>query len=499
MFLSLALAAFVCLSAAADQSVMGVFISTHFEPDTPAQATALLADGNFYLVSSSGKEIYVVNASSGKSVSDLSLISDILGQDTRSREEYEEKISSAIEFPGLVNDAKMLSEGKCLQYIGDDSDPGCYDRQSCLVSCFSVPQCEIIVQSDGFLEAAMDWDFRRKEYASLVEAYSDGIEAVRFDPHTIDRKLSILSNMSLLAQNMSQNEIFLDKEEAGCTGRNITRRCYEYCPKIDYSQPLISYQAQSLASLKNALAKLGQQQSRAQAILNSSLENDAYVSSRGKDYEEFRLRMKNEINTLKAENAVLAQTVYDPQINISIMQLEGIFNESKNYSESGYYRKALALRSQFEPLSNATSALVDFDNGQYIALALEMENFSSKAKSSAWLIGNQSSAAHLSKLAALKANYTAPLTLSGLSAANATLSALSSSLAAEIASKAVQAGNASGSAQPSLPSAPQPATVIPDFAWAGALMLAAALIYAMMLRFARREPPRVPIPPPLTQ
>jgi len=494
MFLCLALAAFLCLPAAADQSAMGVFISTHFEPDAPAQATALLADGNFYLVTSGGNEIYVVNASSGKSVPGISLLADILEQDTRSREGYEEKIASAIAFPGLAGDAKKINEDKCLQYIGVDSDPGCYDKQSCLVSCFSVPQCEIIVQSDGFLEASMDWNSRRKEFASGLGAFSNGIEAIRFDASAIDARLEILSNLLLLAQNMSQNEIFLDKEAEGCSGRNITRRCYEYCPAIDYSQQLISSQAQSLSSLKNTLAKIGQQGSRAEAISNRSSENDAYVSSRGKDYEEFRMRMKNEINALKAESSALAETVYDPQINVSIGQLESIFNKSKNYSEAGYYKKALALRPQFDSLANDTGQQVNYDKAAYVSYMMGVSGIEENLKNSAWLIGNASVSYYRANLTALKANYTAPLTLAGIEEASLIAKSLGASLEAEIASKAVQAGNSSS--PPPIPSAPQPAIIIPDFAWAGALMLAAALIYAMLLRFARREPPRAPPAPP---
>ena len=57
MPLLLALAALICLAAAAGQPGIGIFISSHFEPDSPAQSSALLADGSYYLVSSSGEEV----------------------------------------------------------------------------------------------------------------------------------------------------------------------------------------------------------------------------------------------------------------------------------------------------------------------------------------------------------------------------------------------------------------------------------------------------------
>jgi len=473
-------------------SPLQMFLAYSFEPDAGVSYAQLLADGNYYIVSAGGNETYAVDGSDGSTVQDAAMLTSILQQDAQNRAGYGAKVSSATEFPGAVAAAKQASEAKCLQYIGDDSNPGCYDRQSCLVSCFSVPQCEVIVQSDGFLEAAMDWDFRRKEFSAALDAYSDGIDAIRFDPRAIDAKIAILANMSSLAENMSQNGIFLSKNETGCSGANITRRCYEYCPQIDYSAALIPAQAQSLAGLKGVLASMASQGARAEAIINRSMENDAYLSSRGKEYEEFRIGMKNDIRALKAESVELAKTVKDPQVASMISQLENISAQAKNYSDSGYYRKALALRSQFGPLSNATFARVDSDSAQYVELALGMEGFSEKARSSAWLIGNQSSRAHLSQLASLKANYSAPLTLPRISEASSALSSLGAALASEIASKAVQAGNSSG---PQPVPGPQQGIYVPDFAWAAAIIIAAALVYVLALRFSRRAPPVEPLPP----
>ena len=494
-----ALSLLLLAPCAFSESPIQMFLTYSFEPDAGASYSPLLCDGNYYLVSAGGHETYVVDGSNGSAVKDVSKLTGLLEQDAQDRAGYESKISSAISFPSDVGAAKAASEAKCLQYIGDDSDPGCTDRQSCLVSCFSVPQCEIIVQSGGFLEAAMEWDFKRKEYSSVLGAYSDGIDAIRFDSRAIDGKMSLLSNLSALAANMSQNSIFLTKGDAGCSGKNITRRCYEYCPRIDYSASRIQTQLQDLAALKTALSTIASQGLRAEAIANQSAANDAYLSSRGRDYEEFRLRMKNDIRTLKAESAELAKTVKDPSIALAISRLENLSEKAKNYSDSGHYKKALAMRQEFGSLSNGTSSLIDFDSAQYVSLALEMESFSEKAASSAWLIGNQSAAVHLKKLSSLKANYSAPLTLPALSAANATLSALSASLASEIASKAVQAGNSSKPPQPPSQIAPSPPFIIPDFAWIAAIVLAAAFIYALMLRFSRRAPPRQPLPPLPTQ
>lgn len=481
----LALLCLACICAASEPSSIAGFIAFSFEPDVQAQSSQLSANGSYYFISAGGAEIYVVDAISGNAVSDRAQLAGILEQDMRSRESFEAKISSAEAFPQQVKDAKYKSEALCAQYIGDDGDPGCNDRQSCLVSCFSVPQCEIIVQSDGFLESAMDWNLKRKDFASGLGSFSSGIGAIRFDSRAIDARIATLANISALAANMSQNGIFLEKEEAGCTGPNATRRCYEYCPKIDYSPALISAQSQNLVSLKGTLSKVAQQGQRADDMLNRSAENDAYLASRGKNYADFRMRMANDMRSLKAEANELSKQVNDSQAAALISQLEGVFALASNYSAGGFYKKALALQPQFESLSNATSERLDMDKARYISLSLGMEGYSAKVAGSAWLIGNQSADAHQSQLAALKGNYSLPLLPAEISEANATLAQMDAALASEIAAKASQAGG-----QQPLPS--QQASGIPEYVWVAAIIIAAALAYSFMLSSARRAPPPAP-------
>lgn len=489
--LFLAITAAACLCFAAEQSQLAAFVSASFEPDDAVQTSPLLAEGNYYLVSLSGVETYVLDASSGTAVLDPVQLKEILLEDTRNRGGYDSKVSSAISFPASARDAKKSSESQCLQYIGDDGDPGCTDKQSCLVSCFSVPQCEIIVQSDGFLESAMDWNSKRKEYESLLDSYSSGIEAIRFDPRAIDAKIGVLANLSLLAANMSQNGIFLEKGSAGCTGPNATRRCYEYCPGIDYSAPLIATQSQSLSSLKSVLAQISQQQDRAAALLGQSAQNDEYVASRGREYEDFRVRMQNDLRKLQSESSELDRTVSDPQVAVMVSQLEGISGRAKNYSDAGYYRKALGLRTVFDPLSNMTFSRIASDSAAYGGLQSGTAALSGRVQSSIWLIGSESASVYYARIAALQDSYSLPLTLPQLAEANQSLAVLGDELEAEIAEKAVQAGNSSS---PSLPSQQQ--SGVPDFAWLGALALAGAIVYAFMLRSARRAPPAPPPPAP---
>jgi hypothetical protein len=269
---------------------------------------------------------------------------------------------------------------------------------------------------------------------------------------------------------MSQNEIFLTKDEPGCSGKNATRRCYEYCPKIDYSQALIASQSQNLASLKATLTAVSLQQSRARAIIEKGAENSAYLSTRGRDYEEFRLRMKNDIRNLQSRSNDLRASLNDTELPGMIGGLENISLLAANYSSGGYYRKALLLRPQFGLLFNQTSDRIDSGNALVSSFDAGLLAAEEKVNSSRWLIGNQSSEKYLANLTALRENITLPTTYQIIYGANATLFGINAELDSEIAAKAVQAGNAGGQPVPSQNS------LMPDVALlAGVVLLALAV------------------------
>ena len=329
----------------------------------------------------------------------------------------------------------------------------------------------------------MDWNFKRKEFASTLASFSDGIEAIQSDPSAIDSKRSTLELLSTLAQNMSQNGIFLTKEDAGCIGKNATRLCYEYCPKIDYSAALISVQSQNLASLKGTLSDVFQQQARASAILENGAANNAYLSTRGRDYEEFRIRMKNGIRNLQSKSNELRASLNDTELPGMIAGLENISALAANRSAGGYYRKALLLRPQFELLFNQTSERIDSGDALVSSFKAMLLAAEAKVNSSRWLIGNQSSEKFLSNLTALRENLTLPTTYQIIYGANATLSQISAEIDSEIAAKAVHAGNAGN------PPAPASNPLMPDvpaLAWVVLLALAVAAAFIGILIAAKR-------------
>ena len=428
------------------QTPLEKFINASFEPDQSATAAELA--GGFAVVSAGGVETYVVD-SSGKAVKDRTALETVLANDAKANGGYDEKISSAQSFASAVSGAKQANEAKCMQYLGLNMY-NCTDRQSCIVTCWAVPQCGIIINAGGFLEAMMEYNTGRLQFDSLILAYQGSLDAIKTDPSAIDQKLSALDEMGTLSENLSVNPIFLNRSDPQCQGGNATT-CFEYCPKTDYSSARIDSQKQNLQALKTVLAGIAAQPARADAILAKSNANDLYLSTRHGDFEAFRLKMNGDIADLKSKNATFSKSVKDPEVRT---MLSSLFNLSESIvadADAGYYRRAMGRESGYDAAESTVSDRMESGLAAYYDMTAELSSIEANINKSAWMIGNGSAAQYSLQLAAIKQNATAPATVQQISAARAAMAELGVKLAQQVASAATEnpqavAGAAAGAA-----------------------------------------------------
>ncbi|VVC01650.1 Uncharacterised protein [uncultured archaeon] len=459
----------------AAQTPLQKFLNSSFEPDQSVSAQPLASPGQYYLVSAGGLEAYVVDGSSGSAVLDRARLVEILSDDSRSKSGLDAKASAALGLDEEIASAKDAGEKKCMQYLGLDMHP-CSDRESCIRSCFSVPQCSAgPLYSDGFLEAFMEWNAGRQRFDSLLMSYSDSQEKMLEDASLIDQKAALLSELSALSANLSKNAIFLNRSDEGCGGGG-TVRCYEYCPKVNYSASRIDAGRQNLASLKSALASLQSQPVRAEGILNRSLQNDNYLSSRGRLYEEFRLGMQKKVRDLNLSAESLSRRVWDREVDLLISSLSNYSAGVAADAAAGLYRKALAAKPAFESRAKAISDRISSDQSRAGLLDAKLSSLEKKIANGEWVLGNLSSEKYLGQLLQIRENAAAPATIAEIAAADGMADALKAEVDAEIASKAT----AQGSGKPvQLPiQLPQGQGAACPFAFALLALLAAA--------FARR-------------
>ena len=369
------------------QTPVEKFISNSFEPDQNVTTTALA--GGYTLISADGMETYVVD-SSGNEVTDNATLQGVLAADAQSSGGFDGIIASAESFASQVNGTKEANEAQCMQYTGLNMH-NCTDKQSCIVACFAVPQCNLIVEADGFIGAMQDWNGQRLQFDSDISSFSDNIDAIKTDSSAVGAKLSILNDMGTLAQGMEANPIFLNGSDPQCLGSNGST-CFDYCPKIDYSISEIAAQEQNLQSLKAVLANVSQQPARASAILAQGEANDNYLSTRAANFNAFSQEMSGSLANLTSEDATFARSVKDDNASSMLASLSNLSESINAEANAGYYRQAMAQQSAYDGAEQALSERMGSELAAYENLTGGFSATAENINKSAPIIGNQSAA-----------------------------------------------------------------------------------------------------------
>ncbi len=444
--------AFSSLALAA--TPMEKFINSSFEPDQNVSATALLPDATAYLISADGVETYVYDTASGSAMNDTSKIAALLAADSKNRSAFAQKVALAQSFESSVRAAKNSSEALCMQLTGT-SMHDCTDKGTCVLACMSNPNCATPLYSDGFWESILEWTNLRKSFNTSLSQFGSGIDSVGTDTSAIDSKMSVIDTLSATEGQLESSILFLNRTDEGCAGANATKRCFEYCPKIDYSRAGIAAQKQNLASLRTALISSQSQPVRAAAILNASAKNSQYLSTRMGDFASLRVKMGTDAGSLNKSAKELSAKVNDSTISPLLSSLSQISDGILSFGKAGMYRAALLQKPKYDAAYSEVSGNIDNDLKKYDSALSQMDSIRDKANKSSWLIGAAAYANYSSRLSALKANLTsAPVTLSQISDAAMQAGQISASLSDEISTRAAQGGAAAQEGAPAQGGAP---------------------------------------------
>jgi len=436
------------------QTPLQKFVNDTFEPDQSVETGALyFSGGNFVLVSADNAETYVVDTASGKALYDAAQIEAILVSDLKDKRGFEAKRNSSISLAREANLAKNLTEAQCMLLTGTAMHE-CFDRDSCIFACKSNPNCDILLYSDGFWEAILGWSKSRKGFDSALSEFDLEIEKVAESSGNVDTKLAVLEDLIGHSGNMTKSAIFLNRTDEGCSGKNMTRRCYEYCKKVDYSSARLGAERQNLLALKAIVVDLSLQGGRAAAIVSKGSRNDAYLSTRGREYETFRMAMANDIRKLNASNSELQEKMNDTSIAPKIAELENLSNQINALADEELYRKAMAKKPEFENMSREIKNRINDELGQYGALASKMGLFSEKVQNATWILGNATAGQYLADVGRIKNSLGMPTTLANVKNATAEMKALEEKLASDMIDKAAKPAAAQQQIPQKLPCLP---------------------------------------------
>jgi len=434
----LAFSLFISCAFAA-QTPLEKFLNDSFEPDQNVAASQLIgSDCNCLLITADEIETYVVD-SSGKPVYDAARIEAMLVGDLKNRSGFEERKYSAENFAEMAAAAKRKDEAQCMLLTGTDMHD-CSDKPSCILACKSNPNCDILLYSDGFWEAILEWTDDRKGFEAALVEFDMGSELVTEDPSRIDAKMLVLDDLFGHASDMAQSTLFLTKDDAGCSGKNATKRCYEYCAKTDYSVARIGEQRQNLAALKSLVLQIALQGDRAAAIVNRSRENDAYEAAKGKKHEEFMLRALNEMRKLNESDAEMQAKVNDSIASGQVAQLYALSLQIDILADAGFHRKAAQKEIEFGRKLNETKDRMENNLNQLLAINRRADALGEKIGNATWVLGSATATEYIATVEAVRTSLGKPTTIMKISEAGAQMDGIEANLSSVMLEKASQGG-----------------------------------------------------------
>jgi len=435
-------AAFIAVFSSLALAAMPIekFVNVSFEPDQNVAGFFLLPVNSSYVLVADGVETYVYDTGAGSAINDTARIADLLIADSKARNSFDSKVTLAQSFELSARLAKKTAESHCMQLTGTDMHD-CTDKDTCVLACMSNPNCANPLYSDGFWEAILDWTTARKAFDASLSGFGSGIDAISTSATAIDSKIASLDELSKVEKNLSQGLLFLNRTDEGCFGKNATRRCYEYCTKIDYSGKAIPVQRQNLVALKAALLDMQNQTARANAIQNASAKNNQYLKSRGGDFASLKVDMAGDLLQLNKSYESLSEKVNDTQIPPMLASLSALSEKIVKAGKEGRYRAALSEKRNYESSYKAVSDRLDSDLSKYNAALSQIDGLNGKVNNSSWLIGAQSSSTYAAKLSALRENLTSsPATLQKIADISAEAGNISEGLSDDISAAASQGG-----------------------------------------------------------
>ncbi|MEM4196815.1 MAG: hypothetical protein QXV64_01695 [Candidatus Anstonellaceae archaeon] len=245
---------------------------------------------------------------------------------------------------------KNAAEEKCLQYTGISSYE-CYDKDSCLLAAFSVPQASIAVNSPGFIDAMIDFNKRRKSLTQKISDLSTLLSSpIEPNAKKIEEILISFNNVEKEVRDYNKSPLMLNENDSECISN--PNSCFEYCPKIFISSSWEESKAK-LQNSKQILQNLDNTKNLAKEISQNSLNWLNFFNKRTTMWDEVKSELINLLNSIN--NSINSKRWKDrnleAMLNESILEFEAIKLNIKNGEFFVALDRSIKLRSSLQDLS----------------------------------------------------------------------------------------------------------------------------------------------------
>jgi hypothetical protein len=217
MRLLLALAFLALLAAPLSALSINDFLSPYMLPgERPVAEDFSTGGSNYALVRIAGKPSFLLEVQDDQFsfVQDAGRIQAVLRSKVLGEVALTESLDTSLDLLQEFNNSRLLGEKECRRQTGTDRLP-CVDKESCIVACRSVPNCQTALSYNiDSINAIRSWLAISSQLdASVIEAEqsSAGTSAAlgsSFDTAPLDSLLADEYNVQTLAANVSDNPLF---------------------------------------------------------------------------------------------------------------------------------------------------------------------------------------------------------------------------------------------------------------------------------------------------
>lgn len=225
------------------------------------------------------------------------------------------------EFILQFNESQYPNRATCEKYTGVDRMP-CYDRDSCLKSCYSVPVCSL-VKSEPFIFTIRDWNIARlKVNKSLMEVLEKWENAKTQSDYS-----SLKSSINVLKNDME------DMEENGLYS------VYGFCKDMDISYDSLDSAKSIISLIETTVSSKNSIKQKATNMYDLTTERVNFIKTRPALYTDIHLKVSDSFDD--CEDNYRNSKVYDESIEIKLANASTYINSMLKLKNEGNYKLAI--------------------------------------------------------------------------------------------------------------------------------------------------------------
>ncbi len=293
------------------------------EPGETVTVSKFTVDGqSYWFVYIDGEETFIVD-SNKDIIRNQTRLRQVLADYSREAFNYEEKSNELRDAYNNFVSSMYPEKAKCEQYTGVDRME-CYDKESCLVSCRSVPYCGRQVRED-LINGLIKWNADRNSIDSEISSINESLSSLPEDATFYSKMSSKIS--SLVSDLKSWQKSYLYTTQ--------------FCDPMNINYSEADHVKSLLDDFYTFYGGMSAVYSRADLIFRRGENRIQYIETREERYNSLYSNLTKTLSELQSIylKANFTSSDYSKQLSYSNKVLQNV----SSFRSMGKYKEALAL------------------------------------------------------------------------------------------------------------------------------------------------------------